>query len=61
MNMNEALQYAIEEMREVTELYRKRAGYKRNAGWKAKRYRAIAYGMERAALIAERYSEPSEF
>jgi hypothetical protein len=48
-------QYLADEMKLVADLYRTRSRYKRNRGWKAKRYKAIAYGMEKAMEILKRY------
>lgn len=47
--------YLIDEMKVLASLYRTRSCYKRNRGWKAKRYKAIAYGIEKAMEILKRY------
>ena len=45
----------LEEIEFLAKQYRKVSEYRRNRGWKAKRFRAIAYGLEKAIVIIQRY------
>ena len=54
---NERDEYLLDEMKMLSGLYRKRSEYKRNRGWKSKRYKAIAYGLEKAMEILKRYGK----
>lgn len=59
--MNEIAQNIYDEIHALATLYRKKAGYKRNKGWKAKRYRAVAFGLEKAAQLVKTYGTPEDY